>query len=116
MTRALAGVRVMVLLEAPPVRLGQEGEQLIFVLSEVDSMACVITMVIVGVSETPVAPLLGLVDSMEKLADVCVMRGSTRTPRSEGFGSGKQAREEKTNKTRIRIFFHIGIGSKFSFD
>lgn len=99
--RALAGVRVMVLLEAPPLRLGQDGEQLILVLSEVDSMAWVITMVIVGFKEIPVAPLLGFVDSMVKLAEVCVTNGSTKTPNRDGCGSGRQVREEKTNRIEI---------------
>lgn len=114
--RALAGVSVIVRFEAPPVRLGQDGEQLIFVLREVDSTACVITMVMVGFSDIPVAPLAGIVDSMVKFSDVCVTKGNTRTPSREGFGSGRQASEEKTNRNKIRIFFQLSIGSSFSFD
>lgn len=98
--RALAGVSVMVLLEVPPVRLGQDGEQLIFVLREVLSTAWVITIVIVGFKETPVAPSAGTVDSMVKLEDVCVTKGKTKTPKSDGFGFGKQTREENRQRNR----------------
>lgn len=91
----------MVLLEAPPLRLGQEGEQLIFVLSEVLSTAWVITIVIVGFKETPVAPSVGTVDSMVKVEEVCVTKGNTNTPKRDGFGFGKHAWEENKTKNRI---------------
>lgn len=86
--KALVGVSVMVRLEDPPVRLGQDGEHVMLVLIEVGSMACVITMVMVGVKATPVAPFVGDVDSMVKVSEVCVMSGNTKIPKREGEGLG----------------------------
>lgn len=106
----------MVLLEEPPVKLGQEGEQDIFVLSEVGSIACVITMEMVGVKETPVDPLVGEVDSMVKFPDVWVTSGKMRTPSRDGEGSGIQWKVEKIKTKMILNFFHMSFNSILSFD
>lgn len=106
----------MVLLDEPPVRLGHDGEQVILVLSEVVSIACVITMVMVGVTLTPVAPFVGDVDSIVKVSEVCVTNGNTKMPSKDGEGLGTQWNVRKTKTNRILIFFHMTIGSILSFD
>lgn len=113
---ALVGVRVMVLFDEPPVRLGQDGEQVIFVFNDVGSIACVMMMVIVGVRLTPVAPFAGVEDSIVKIDEVWVTKGKIRIPRREGEGSGTQWKVETTNTNRILILFHITISSTLSFD